>query len=43
MREWFDDNGSRHWIDENGREHVDIEATQEFSIDVQLIPTQPEE
>lgn len=36
MREWLDDNGTRHWIDEDGREHVDLAAEQNLKLDIDL-------
>ncbi|QFP96999.1 hypothetical protein SEA_THIMANN_28 [Gordonia phage Thimann] len=36
MREWLDDNGTRHWIDGDGREHVDLDATQILKLDIDL-------
>ncbi len=36
MREWLDDNGTRHWIDDDGREHVDLEAHQSLNIEIDL-------
>lgn len=36
MREWLDDNGTRHWVDIDGREHVDVAATQTLHLEIDL-------
>lgn len=42
MREWLDDNGTRHWLDDDGRERVDLMAEQNLKLDIDLNPEEGE-
>ncbi|GGF39248.1 hypothetical protein [Williamsia phyllosphaerae] len=36
MKQWIDDNGTVHWLDTDGREHVELDATQNLKLTIDL-------